>query len=247
MEEKHKKSLNVLVVDDEKINQKVVNALFERKGWNVFLASDGEEAIKLCSLKKFDIILMDLNMPKIDGLQATSTIREMERHRKQYTPIIAMTASDTSKEKQKCIEAGMDEYIKKPITEATLWSVIQQILFANNNEIIGLEKVLDNLDGDIELLKELMGDFISKEYAGLLIQEIKNAIDLKDSKALYKKAHKLKGAAACLNIQSIYQSALKLEELGKLEQMNDCENLFNILSKDYESIKDTFSLYIASN
>lgn len=240
-----KKILNILLVEDEKISQKVIQNLLQTKGWNVTIASDGEEALKILEFESFDIALMDIHIPKIDGLQLTSIIRKFIRPEERM-PIIAMTASDSSKYKEECFKRGMNGYITKPVEGRTLFSTIEQIMQDNSSPIPGmdLKAALDNLEGDKELLKELMGDFIKEEYIQMLLKDIEEAINTREYDNLYKKAHKLKGAAACLNINSIHHLASKLEEIGRSKQDNNVLNIFNELKREYVVVEKVFKDYI---
>ncbi|SNS99550.1 CheY chemotaxis protein or a CheY-like REC (receiver) domain [Anaerovirgula multivorans] len=235
----------VLLVEDDKINQKIIDALLKKQGWNVISTSNGEEAIEICTKQALDMILMDLNLPKIDGLEATTRIRVLDKWQKKHTPIIGMTASDIQREKEKCFQMGMDGYITKPIETKKLYDAIEEIIGEKTykSPCIDIEGALDNVEGDKELLKELIEDFIDEEYSIVLLKDIKIAADTKDFTVLYKKAHKLKGAAACLNINSINHIAYQLEEKGKKQESNGLNELVNDLKKEYKIIKNYFANY----
>lgn len=235
----------VMVVEDDKINQKIIEGLLKKQGWKVVLASNGEEAVEICTTHTLDIILMDLNLPKIDGLEAATRIRILDKWQKKYTPIIGMTASDMLREKEKCFQVGMDGYLMKPIETKSLYDTIERIIGKNKISLpyIDLEEALDKLDGDKELLRELIEDFIDKEYSTDLLLDIEAAANIKDFTLLYKKAHKLKGAAASLNMNTIYEITYKIEEKGRRQEQDGLKELICNLKNEYEMIKNYFSNY----
>ncbi len=103
------------MVEDHPINQKVAAQLLRRRGHTVEIASSGREALDILAARRFDAILMDVQMPDLDGYAATRMIRERERAQGRHTPIIAMTACTLTGDREKCLEAGMDDYVSKPI------------------------------------------------------------------------------------------------------------------------------------
>jgi len=109
------KPLKVLLAEDNPVNQKLALKLLERQGWKVTVASDGREAVERAKEEDFDLILMDVQMPEMDGLEATKAIREWERDKGRHTPIVALTAHAFEEDRRRCLEAGMDAYLSKPI------------------------------------------------------------------------------------------------------------------------------------
>jgi CheY-like chemotaxis protein len=122
--------LNVLVAEDHPINQKVISALLGRFGWTVTMAGNGKEAWQMFVAARFDLVLMDVQMPEIDGLEATRLIRASERSGQQSsrTPIVALTAHASTNQHQECIAAGMDGVVTKPVDPAALLNVIASAL-----------------------------------------------------------------------------------------------------------------------
>lgn len=125
-QDKQKEAINILVAEDQVINRKIVNQLLEKKGWNVELAENGKQAFDKTKDKKFDIILMDVQMPEMDGFDATRLIRKSEKEKNIHTPIIAMTAHAMKGDKEKCLAVGMDYYISKPVNPAELYKAIEK-------------------------------------------------------------------------------------------------------------------------
>jgi two-component system sensor histidine kinase/response regulator len=121
---------NVLVVDDNVVNQKVAQRFLERMGCEVTMAADGAEAVRLFETTRFDLVLMDVQMPIMDGYGASRRIREIERNRNVRTPIVALTADAMSGQMEKCAAAGMDDFLAKPIDAQRLQQILGQYLSA---------------------------------------------------------------------------------------------------------------------
>jgi PAS domain S-box-containing protein len=127
-------SLSILLAEDNPVNQKLATKLLEKRGHRVQVAGGGQEAVALCAQQKFDVILMDVQMPLMDGFQATALIREQERgHRR--TPIIALTAHAMKGDRERCLKAGMDGYISKPIRSAELFDAISTVYLAEQEQV----------------------------------------------------------------------------------------------------------------
>lgn len=120
--------LDVLVVEDNRINQKIMVAFLTKLGHRYEMAVNGVEAVRLCSVKKFDCILMDIQMAEMDGLEATGLIRMMEEEQNIYTPIIAVTASAPYEDQEEFRRAGLDEYVPKPVSLTVLKNVLTKVI-----------------------------------------------------------------------------------------------------------------------
>jgi CheY-like chemotaxis protein len=120
------KSLKILLAEDNLINQKLVKKLLEKQGWQVTVANNGVEAVEWVGKDGFDLVLMDVQMPEMDGLEATKRIREQEKQTKKHIPIIALTAHAFEEDRKECLEIGMDAYTTKPIKVRELMGIIEQ-------------------------------------------------------------------------------------------------------------------------
>jgi two-component system, sensor histidine kinase and response regulator len=118
-------SLSVLLAEDNLVNQHLVKRLLEKRGHKVKMAGSGREALEYVERESFDIILMDVQMPDMDGLEATARIREIEKRRSTYTPIIALTAHTMKGDRERCLAAGMDQFINKPIDAERFVEVVE--------------------------------------------------------------------------------------------------------------------------
>ena len=123
MSESISSNLRILVTEDEAINRMYITTILQRNGWEIHEASDGEEALECVSSNNYDLVLMDISMPKMNGLDATVEIRKNETG-DQHLPIIALTAHAFPSDRKKFLEAGMDDVVIKPLNEDTLMNVI---------------------------------------------------------------------------------------------------------------------------
>lgn len=248
-----KVSLNVLLAEDNYINQKVAISLLEKKGWNVTLAVNGRELIEKYLEKDVDVILADIFMPEIDGVEATKRIRELEKTNGKSTPIIAMTALATMSDKYKCIDAGMDGFISKPINASELYKTICLVLRFEDEELEGesdfshlhLEKlpfdlsgVLFNLNGNMEILSELLEHFF--EYFEADLKEIDGYIRNEEYEKVQSKAHYVKGALNNLGAKKQSQLALELENMGKHKNLSGAQEVLLDLKEELETCRDVF-------
>jgi CheY-like chemotaxis protein len=121
------------VAEDSVVNQKLAVGLLEKHGHVVTLANNGKEAVTARTSHEFDVVLMDVEMPEMDGLEATATIRSWEKSKGQHVPIIAMTAHAMKGHRKICIEAGMDDYLSKPIRAQELFDKLRNVAAASHN------------------------------------------------------------------------------------------------------------------
>ena len=117
---------NILVAEDNYINQKLISKLLSKKGYNSFVVEDGEKVLKALEERKFDAVLMDIQMPIMDGYQTTSIIREREKESGNHVPIIGITAFAMESDRQKCFEIGMDDYLSKPFDKDDFYDIIEK-------------------------------------------------------------------------------------------------------------------------
>jgi CheY-like chemotaxis protein len=242
-------NINVLLVEDNRVNQKLALHLLRKRGCAVTLAENGEIALQELEKNAFDIVLMDVQMPVMDGIEATRIIREREQNTGIHIPIIAMTAHALKGDKEKCLDAGMDGYVSKPIKFAELYREIGRLIppetISNNsrssksdnlrsvsNDAVpfDFENVLDKIEGDYELFSKLANIFVTESSKNL--SQIKTAISNDDSATLERSAHALKGAAGNFDAKSVVAIAEELEQKGKNKDIHGAENQYAILEKE---------------
>jgi len=139
MKKHFNKKINILIVEDNIINQNLFTMLLQKKGWNIVVAEDGQAALEILGLQTFNIILMDIVMPNMDGFETTSRIRDTEKKTGTYTPIIAVTSNNN---KEKCILSGMDDYISKPINFEHFYNTIEKFFLKDQLANVNSIKVL---------------------------------------------------------------------------------------------------------
>ena len=221
--------LSVLVAEDTPANQKVIMTILEERGHRVTVAVDGREAMEHVATSQFDVILMDLQMPVMDGYQAMCAIRALESRSNNHTPIIALTAHSAGPDREACLEAGMDAYLTKPLDVAELISVLEataeqpRLVHADTSSVehddVSEETVADltatmkRLGGDAALLKRFVEVF--EEDAPQLLQDLRSALARDDSEAAVRAAHSLRGLAANFSASSVVEQASLIEALAK--------------------------------
>jgi CheY-like chemotaxis protein/HPt (histidine-containing phosphotransfer) domain-containing protein len=201
--------LHILLVEDSLVNQKLAVGLLTKYGHEVEVAGNGLVALELSKRTRYDVVLMDVQMPEMDGLETTKVIRARERQSGGHIPIIAMTAHAMKGDRERCLEAGMDDYIAKPIRRRELFDAIGRAVSAAPGEVghesagdgppmsasppsvINWAAALEVAGGDEQLLRELAATCLS-ESANLLAQS-RAAVDAGDHSTLLRTAHTLKG------------------------------------------------------
>jgi two-component system sensor histidine kinase/response regulator len=220
--------LNILLSEDNPVNQKLAIRLLEKAGHRVTLASTGREAVKAwenSGTPGFDIVLMDIQMPEMDGMEATAAIRDREKNSGKHIPIVAMTAHAMRGDKERCLASGMDGYISKPIHPDGLFGEIERCLAATersstmtentqeSHEQIDRISLLERVEGDQELLAEMIHLF--QEDAPNLLKAMREALQAGDMAVLERSAHSLKGAVGNLSAKATAAAASQLESDAK--------------------------------
>jgi len=243
------RSLRILLAEDGLVNQKVAQAILEQAGHQVTIANNGSEAIVAYENKAFDLVLMDVQMPHMDGFEATATIRTREKQAGQHIPIIAMTAHAMKGDRQHCLDAGMDGYLPKPIRAQDLLQTIQTTLAefsqsaSSESEIppetetstVDYQQVLKNVGGSTETLQAVLALFT--EECPKLMEGIQQAIAKGDSATLQRLAHTLKGTIQIFGVERPAATALRMETLGREENLPDAEGLWPELVKEIDQLK----------
>jgi two-component system sensor histidine kinase/response regulator len=248
-----RKSLNILLAEDNLINQTVAIKLLETRGHRVTLAANGIEAVDAFKKGDFDLILMDIQMPQMDGFEATRAIRHLmlEKYdsegRMSHIPIIAMTAHAIRGDREKCIDAGMDDYVSKPIKPEALYSVINKVAHKSQSQkerkrpqplqgsktfspkTFDLAGAMETVLGNEDLFRKIAGMFI--ENCSDYIAKIKKGITENDAGILEREAHGLKGAVGSFSAKEAYEAAYRFEKLGKEGKIATAEEEIGNLEK----------------
>ena len=238
-----KRKLRILVAEDNSVNQHLATRLLEREGHSVTIAGSGQEALDALERRHrrdayFDLILMDVQMPDLDGLQATARIREKERVWGHRVPIVAMTAQAAESDRLRCLESGMDAYVTKPVNVPELMKMIESVVPGGkpmNADLTyqesSVEAQLQQLDeslalsrvgGDADLLKEVVELFLD-DYPSTF-ERIKAAVASRDAKALEHQAHSLKGSVSTFGANRAFEAAFALEKQGRSGDLSGVED-----------------------
>ena len=240
-----RQNLHILVAEDNLVNQRLAVRLLEKRGHAVVLASNGREAIDALENERFDVVLMDIQMPEMDGFQATAVIRENEKLSGDHIPIIAMTASAMKGDRERCLDAGMDDYVSKPLDRVRLFDVVERMSNtpaaggsqANqlNEEVMDRAKALSRIDGDEALFGEMIELF--RDEAPRTRSQIEDSIARGDADALEQAAHKLKGSVLNLAATPTAQAALRLETMGRNQDLTDAREAFEGLEREFQRLE----------
>jgi two-component system sensor histidine kinase/response regulator len=220
--------LKVLLAEDSVVNQKLAVYLLEKWGHHVTVANNGHEAVARVQAEPFDLVLMDVQMPEMDGLEATATIRQRETKSGTHVPIVAMTAHAMVGDRERCLESGMDDYLSKPIRARELLAAIEKVIAGqppsdgkHAESSIDWAAALDRLQGDRELLEELVG--VIRQEAPRLLAEVRDAVDRGDAAALRLSAHTLKGSLGNFAAARAVEAARRLELMAKQGDLSDAQ------------------------
>jgi signal transduction histidine kinase/DNA-binding response OmpR family regulator/HPt (histidine-containing phosphotransfer) domain-containing protein len=220
----------ILLVEDNEINQQVAQELLEQAGFLVDIANHGQEALDMLETKAYDCVLMDVQMPVMDGFTATGRIREQPRFHD--LPVLAMTANATVEDREKALKAGMNDHIAKPINPGALFSALLQwiehrerdlsgLLELDERDATGLDTVLPDLPdintglgisrvgGNIKFYRKLLLKFAENNTE--VIQQIRTAFSAEDGEAALRLAHTVKGVAGNIGAEALQDSAAELE------------------------------------
>jgi two-component system, sensor histidine kinase and response regulator len=291
VQEAHQR-FNILVAEDNLINQKVALNLLQNRGHQVVLAQNGKEAVEAFLKGDIDLILMDVQMPEMDGLAATREIRNLERGRQKTEdrsqksgdgnqakqtpianqstidnhqssikriPIVAMTAHALKGDRERCLEAGMDDYVSKPVKAEVLYRVIENLLNTGekgdevrttashappdqpgDRPVFDLSAALEAVAGDRGLFLEIAQLFLSELPQAL--SDIRGAVSGGDASRLEQGAHKLKGSLAIVGAKRAFDAAYGLEVIGREGKMQEAQHGVGVLLKELQDLESALQI-----
>ncbi|MCC9599062.1 PAS domain-containing protein [Stieleria sp. JC731] len=245
--------LRVLLAEDNVVNQKLAIGVLSRMQIEVTVVGDGQAAIDLLEQRSFDLVLMDVQMPVVDGLAATQRIREREQETgRSRVPIIAMTAHAMKGDRDKCLEVGMDEYIPKPIRIGTLkeklshvvdqfgrFDAVQQLnIPANEPEADGydLGQLRQLVNGSEELLQDLITAYTQESQS--LLGQIQSAVDNQQVEQIHRLAHTLGGASRSVGASRAAEKANRLQVIDSDTSRDDLAELYSDLKAEVQRVTD---------
>jgi PAS domain S-box-containing protein len=240
--------LHILLAEDNLINQKVAIGTLEAVGHQVTVVNNGKEAVAALEKQAFDVVLMDVQMPEMDGFQATAAIREGEKRTRRHTPIIALTARAMKGDQDRCLAAGMDEYVSKPIRPEELLHAIGNCVSpgvgardkaspgrSDDESPLNQVALLARVGGNVALLTEIL-EICPGEFARLA-GELEIAVSQKDAKRIELAAHTLKGTLGNLSAAQAYEAALHLEDISRKGDLERLEEAFRFVQEQLQRVK----------
>ncbi|MBI5251906.1 MAG: response regulator [Desulfomonile tiedjei] len=244
--ESHKR-LRILLAEDNLVNQKLAVKLLEKMGHCVSVVEDGEKAVEAIVHEIFDLVLMDVQMPAMDGFEATKLIRDREKGDEKHVLIVAMTAHAMKGDRERCLEAGMDGYISKPINFQELHETIESLFPAADKDedprssterdevSVQRDFLLERCAGDAGLLKELVDTFVEDSIR--LVDRIRWAVTKREPDDLERAAHELKGSVLNFGVTSVADAAQVLETIGRNRDLTRAQNVLVELEKKIDTLR----------
>ncbi|MBI3400894.1 MAG: response regulator [Acidobacteria bacterium] len=232
--------LRVLLAEDNVVNQRLAASVLERRGHRVTIAGNGREALATLDRQAFDLVLMDVQMPEMGGLEAAAAIRARERGSAAHVPIVAMTAHAMKGDRERCLAAGMDEYLTKPLDSRQLCATVERLAGGAplpppvSAAPAVSDHVLARVGGDRELLAEISRLFV--DDAPRHLERIRQALEARDGESLRRAAHGLKGAAANFDATGVVDAARALEEIGRTAQFDEHDAAWRALAFETERL-----------
>ena len=240
----------VLLADDGLINQQVAVTLLEERGHSVVVVDNGRAAVEKVAAESFDLVLMDVQMPEMDGIEATLAIRAAEAVGERHMPIIAMTAHAMKGDRERFLASGMDGYVAKPVRPVKLYEAVEGVAPTSNSSVesspivasqretddlpFRWETALERVDGREQMLRELVDVFFAE--CPKLIQQIRENIDIENGAELRRVAHMLKGSADTFGADGVSQAAYRLEQIGRAGEFVGAEAVLGVLEGEVERL-----------
>jgi two-component system, sensor histidine kinase and response regulator len=242
------RTLRILLAEDSLVNQKLTVAMLRKRGHEVVVANDGVEAVQAVEEQSFDLILMDIQMPEMDGYGATAAIRAREQVLGKHTPIIALTAHAMMGDRERCLQAGMDEYVTKPVRAEQLFDTIALVLQPAGHSG-GFDKLQPScssvridwdrariaLDGDDHRLQTLVHAVI--EMLPGLLASLEDAVQADDGARLQFAARTVVDTIRYLGVEPVMQAAFELERMGRDDRLQEARERLPTLARAIESLQ----------
>ena len=238
-----KPALHILLVEDNPVNRRLAQHVLEKEGYTVVAEDNGAAALKTLERKRFDLVLMDVQMPRMDGIETTTAIRNREKITGGYTPIVALTAHAMVGDRERCLKAGMDGYLIKPIQPATLLEAIERLHLAGGRskraqaEKIVLDRttLLERVDGDMQLLGEITNLFL--QQCEPLMASAREAMKTGNAGRFAYDIHTLRGMFRSLSATAAQEAAGKLEELDLVKNLEKVQAAYALLEQEAQALK----------
>jgi len=250
------RELRILLAEDHPVNRRVATEMLSRRGHRVEVAANGREAVEMSSREEFDVILMDVHMPVMDGLTATRLIREREHGSGSHVPILAVTAGATLEDRENCLSAGMNGFVSKPFRAEELLRSLEDLAAGDGATAVVPPAVADvepedeepcldwnaalrNLDGDEAFLRDL-GEMFLEQYPAAL-EAIADAVERGAGEELAHAAHTLKGSSRVVGARATAAAALDLEDLGRAGRVDEAGEMLERLRGRLAELNDALA------
>ncbi|WP_020475639.1 response regulator [Zavarzinella formosa] len=252
--------LRILLAEDNPVNQRVAVRMLEKMGHTIIVANHGGEALAAMSGDRFDIVLMDVQMPEMDGFEATRQIRENEAVTGRRTPVVAMTAHAMKGDRERCLAAGMDDYLSKPVRKEELAKILGDVAAAETpsveppdqaeasetpEEVFDYPAVLAQFDGDTDLFAEIVTLFLT-DGAGL-VEDIRKGLSSGNAGEVRRAAHSLKGTTGYLGGGSAEETAKRLELIAANGDLTAAPAVFGELEHQVRRLSKALAVHLPSS
>jgi signal transduction histidine kinase/CheY-like chemotaxis protein/HPt (histidine-containing phosphotransfer) domain-containing protein len=250
MSDERKRKIRVLVAEDNAVNQKVALRMLDKLGYSADAVANGLEAIAALKTIQYDLVLMDVQMPDMDGFEATSAIRDPRTGlSRPNVPVIAVTAHAMKGDRDRCLQAGMDDYITKPVQVSALMDVLTRWTAPEADEAqpersvteegsaaaFEPQELLGRLSGDQEICDEIVDVFV--EDTRTQIAAMRDALQDEDAPGLRRLGHSLKGAAANVGAPALNGAGLQLEEAAEAGNLDATREVLAAIEVDYAAFR----------
>jgi len=261
--EARRRKVRILLAEDNATNQVVALAILEKLGYTADVAANGREALKALATVPYSLVLMDVQMPEMDGYEATRLIRDASTPVLNHgIPIIAMTAHAMKGDRDKCLAAGMDDYVAKPVDRKELAETIERQLggaaanakdqtrglpsvpsVPSQQRIFNAAELLKRVEGDETVARKILDAFLAD--APEQIQGLEEAWKSKDAQTMRRRAHSLKGASATIGAAALSQTALRIEEGAEAGRLDEAASFLPALKGEFETLKPALEAWPA--
>ncbi len=239
------RSLSVLVTDDNRANRSLARRILEKAGHEAAESADGQQTLEMLRTSQFDAVLMDVQMPEMDGLETTALIRQRADIQPQPY-VIAVTAHAMKGDRERCIAAGMDAYITNPLRSRQLLALMEAVatterieegvpaIESSDSRVFDFSQSLQRLEGDTELLEEQMNFYL--EDTPILIRDTLAAIESQNAKQLEMSAHRLRGLSVGFDAEDLMKIVSELEDAGREDCLDECQRYSDELTREWNQL-----------
>ena len=258
--ESRKRKIRVLIAEDNIVNQKVAIKMVEKLGYRADAVANGKEAINVLESIPYNIVLMDCQMPEMDGYEATRCIRNPKSTVINHDiPIIAMTARAMQGDRDKCLEAGMNDYISKPVNSNVLCDVLEKYIdfkskpFTEVSHVkpeaaqvaaVNFSRLQETSDGDLVFERELIEIFLADNQQRLVVLE--TAVNGQDAKLVEREAHTIKGSCNNMGVVEMGEIACRLEQIGSSGELGPAPAVLGSLKSEFDRARSDLNEYMKS-